>query len=91
MYGMVATRPHIAHVVGIISRFMHNPDQSHWNTVKHVFRYLVGTKDYGILFSPNNTSGVVRYTDSDFADCIDSRKSTTEYKSNSATQQFHGS
>ena len=58
---------------------MHNPARSHWNAVKHVFRYLVGTKDHDILFGPNSTSGVVGYTDSDFAGCVDSRKSTTEY------------
>ena len=76
---MVPTWPDIAHVVRVVSRFMHNPSRSHWNIVKHVFRYLVGTKDLGILFGPNDISGVVGYTDSDFAGCIDSRKSTTGY------------
>ena len=42
-------------------------------------RYLVGIKDHGILFGPNKNSGVVGYTDSDFAGCVDSRKSTTGY------------
>ena len=53
MYAMVATRQDIAHVVGIISSFMHNPGRAHWNVVKHIFRYLVGTKDYGIAFAPD--------------------------------------
>ena len=75
----VATRPDISQAVGVVSRFMHNPNRSHWNAVKHVFRYLASTKDYGILFGPNSTSGVVGYTDSDFADCVDSHKSTTGY------------
>jgi ATP-binding cassette subfamily B (MDR/TAP) protein 1 len=43
MYAMVATRPDIAHAVGVVSRFMHNPGGLHWNAVKHIFRYLVGT------------------------------------------------
>ena len=38
MYAMVVTRLDISHFVGVISRFMHNPDRSHWNAVKHVFR-----------------------------------------------------
>jgi hypothetical protein len=79
MYVMVATRPDVSHAIGVINRFMHNPDQSHWNAVKHVFRYLAGTKDHNILLSPNSTSSVVGYTDSDFVGCVDSRKSTTEY------------
>ena len=79
MYTMVVTRPDIAHAVGVVSRFMHNSGRSHWNAVKHVFRYLAGTKDHGILFDPNLTLGVVGYTDSVFAGCVDSRKSTTGY------------
>ena len=66
MYAMVATRPDIAHAVGVIGRFMHNFGRSHWNVIKHLFRYLVGTKYYDILFGPNYSSGVVSYTDSNF-------------------------
>ena len=79
MYTMVATWPYIAHVVGVVSRFMYNPNQSLWNVFKHVFGYLVGANDYGILFSPNDTSGLGTYTDSDFAGYVDSRKSTIGY------------
>ena len=79
MYAMVATRPNISHVVGVVSRFMHNPGRSHWNAVRHVFRYLAATKDHDILFGVNSTSSVVGYTDSNFAGCVDSRKSTTRY------------
>ena len=79
MYAMVATRPDISHIVGVGSRFKHNSGRSHWNAVKHVFRYLAGTKDHGILFGLNPTLGVVGYTDSDFVCCVDSRKSTTGY------------
>ena len=57
--------------VGVVGRFTHNPSRSHWNAVKHVFRYLAGTKDHGILFGLNSTLGVVSYTDSDFAGCVD--------------------
>ena len=79
MYAMVATLPDISHAVGVIKRFMHNLGRSHWNAAKHVFRYLAGTKDHDILFGPNSISGVVGNTDSDFAGCMDSRKSTTGY------------
>ena len=30
MYAMVCTRPDISHVVGIVSRYMHNPSKGHW-------------------------------------------------------------
>ena len=77
MYVMVMTRPNIAHAVGVVSRFMHNPGRPDWNAIKNVFRYLVGTQDLGILLGPNKNLGVVGYTYSNFADCVDNRKSTT--------------
>ena len=43
MYAMVCTRPDIAHVVGIVSRFLSNPGREHWNAVKWILRYLHGT------------------------------------------------
>ena len=79
MYAMVATRPDISHAIAIVSRFMHNPKRLQWNAVKHVLRYLAGTKDHDILFGPKSTSWVVGYNDSDFASCVDSQKSTTGY------------
>eukprot|EP00253_Pinus_taeda_P009392 PITA_09392 len=50
MYAMVFTRPDIAHVVGVLSRFMSKPRKEHWKTVKQVFRYLRSTSDYGLCY-----------------------------------------
>ena len=52
----------------------------------------MGTKDYDILFAPNNTSGIVGYTDSEFADYVDNRKSTIgNHFKFGAMEQFRGS
>ncbi|GKB57971.1 retrovirus-related pol polyprotein from transposon TNT 1-94 [Tanacetum coccineum] len=40
MYTMVCTRPDIAHVVGVVSRFTSNPGRKHWEAVKWLLRYL---------------------------------------------------
>jgi hypothetical protein len=79
MYTMVTTRPDIVHAVVVIIRFMHNPGRSHWNEVKYTFRNLVGTKDDNIEFGPNEPSGLVSHTDSDYRGCLDSQKSTSGY------------
>ena len=76
---MVTTWLDLAHVVGVIIKFMHNLDWLHLNAIKHVFKYLVGTEDYGILFRANKTSGIVSYTDSNFAGYLDSWKSAIGY------------
>ena len=33
MYAIVCTRPDIAHVVGVVSRFMSRPGKQHWEAV----------------------------------------------------------
>jgi len=35
MYGMLCTRPDLAFVVSVLSRFMSNPGQKHWNAMKY--------------------------------------------------------
>ena len=79
IYTMVVSQRDIAHTMGILSRFMDNPGCAHWKAVKHIFRYLVGTQDYDIAFAPDEPSGLVGYTDSDYGGCIDNRKSTSGY------------
>ena len=42
-------------------------------------RYLQGTKDYLLTFKRSDNLEVIGYSDSDFAGCIDSQKSTFGY------------
>jgi hypothetical protein len=42
-------------------------------------RYLQGTKDYVLTYRHTDHLEVVGYSDSNFAGCIDSRKSTSRY------------
>ena len=51
----------------------------HWRAAKKVMRYLKGTKNYMLMYRRSDELEVVGYSDSDFAGCIDSRKSTSEY------------
>jgi hypothetical protein len=46
MYAMVCTRPTIAHVVGVVSRYMNNPGKEHWEAVKWILRYLRGIANH---------------------------------------------
>ncbi|KAM2659837.1 hypothetical protein EV2_022338 [Malus domestica] len=82
MYAMVCSRPDIAHAVDMVSRYMHNPGQEHWQEAKWILRYLHGTRDFGLCFERDD-SGIshfaVGYVDSDYAGDLDGRKSTTGY------------
>ncbi|KAM1105537.1 hypothetical protein ACFX13_002546 [Malus domestica] len=82
MYIMVCSRLDIAHVVGLVSRYMHNPGNEHWQAAKWILRYLHGTRDVGLCFQRSDSSFenfVVGYVDSDYAGDLDKRRSTTGY------------
>ena len=48
---LTTTRPDIAFVVGILSRFMHKSCEGHCNAAKRVLKYLQRTQTCGIKYS----------------------------------------
>ena len=48
-------------------------------TAKKVLIYLEGTNDHIFTYKWSNHLKVIEYTDSDFAGCVDMRKSTLGY------------
>ena len=50
MYEMVCTRPDIAHVVGVLSRYMSKQGKDHWTIVQWFFRHFCGTTSYGLFY-----------------------------------------
>ena len=76
IYAMVATRLDIAHVVGVVSRFMSNLGKKHWEAVKLILRYWSGTMDKKLCYGHGGLS-ICGYADNDYADCVDNCKSTT--------------
>ncbi|KAK3026910.1 hypothetical protein RJ639_041094 [Escallonia herrerae] len=80
MYAMVCTRPNKSHVISMVSRYMKNPGEKHWDVVKWIFRYLAGSTNFGIMFESDGARGEVSgFMDSDYAGDLDSRSSTTGY------------
>ncbi len=66
MYAAVATRPDIAFAVSALSQFLSNPGVAHWEAVKRVFCYLVGTKTFKLTYG-GEWHGLEGYTDADGA------------------------
>ncbi|KAK4408777.1 Retrovirus-related Pol polyprotein from transposon TNT 1-94 [Sesamum angolense] len=75
IYLKVCTRPDIAFAVGMLGRYQSNPGIEHWKAAKKVMRYLQGTKDLQLIYKHTENLEVVGYSDSDFAGCLDTRKS----------------
>ena len=66
MYCAVATRPDISFAVALLSQFLENPGEVHWNGVKHIYRYLLSTKNLQLVFGETKNS-IAGYTDADGA------------------------
>ena len=82
MHAMTHTRPDIAYSVSTLAQFMSNPDETHWQAIKHVFRYLKGTQNLGITYSKASKTSKMLLTgwvDADYAADRDTRCSTTGY------------
>lgn len=79
MYAQTCTRLDISFAVGMLDRFQSNSRVDHWKAAKKVMKYLQGTKDYMLTFRRSDNLEVIGYSDSDFAGCVDSRKSTFGY------------
>jgi hypothetical protein len=62
-----STRPEIAYAVHQCARFANNPRKSHANAVKYCCRYLLGTKNEGLILRPDPSKSFEVHVDCDFA------------------------
>jgi hypothetical protein len=66
MYLVIGSRPDIAFAVSTMAQFANNPGWAHWEGVKRIYRYLLGTKRLGLTYGTSD-AGLVGYTDADGA------------------------
>ena len=82
LYLARGTRPDIAYTVAFLARFVANPGRAHWQAVKHLFRYLQGTKDLRLVYRGEryDPEQIFRaFTDSAHGDSVDTGRSTSGY------------
>jgi hypothetical protein len=84
IYLATCTRPDIQLAVSLVSRTMKEPTERNWIAVKRIFRYLNGTRNYGITYGGSNQIEVIGYADADWAGDQKDRKSTSGYVFNIA-------
>jgi hypothetical protein len=61
------SRPDIAYAVHQAARFSNSPKLSHEQHVKRILRYLLATRDEGLIFKPDYSQGFKCHVDADFA------------------------
>lgn len=79
MYLAVGTRPDIQFAVSRLAQYVQSPSKALWVHVKRIFRYVSGTRSFGIKYSAEEPLFPTGYTDSDWGGCKTSRKSTTGF------------
>ncbi|KAL5722299.1 hypothetical protein ACHQM5_005837 [Ranunculus cassubicifolius] len=74
---LAVTRPDLSYAVHILSQFLQNPRQEHWDAALRVVRYLKGCPGQGILLRADSDLSVSGWCDSDWASCPLTRRSLT--------------
>jgi hypothetical protein len=54
---LIHTRPNLAFLVGVASRYMEKPIVMHMQAVKKIIRYLKGSVDLGLVYTLGERSG----------------------------------
>ncbi|XP_076935490.1 uncharacterized protein LOC143602168 [Bidens hawaiensis] len=62
-----------------LSQFMHSPSNAHLQLALRLLRYLKRAPSLGILFKKGDSRNLTAYADSDWAKCLDTRRSVTGY------------
>jgi hypothetical protein len=74
---ITTSHPDIKQVVGMVGRYQSDPKQSHLVAIKRIFKYLKGTMTYGLWYPRNQNFQLTAYSDVDWENCVDERKSTS--------------
>lgn len=64
MYASLGTRPNISYTVTMVSHFSKNPGMPHWDTIRCIYRYLLGTKELKPTYG-GMEGALVGYVDAD--------------------------
>lgn len=77
LYLTTKTRPDIAYITGLLSRFMANPGPEHFQALEKLWKYLAKYPKLGLNY--HSEPELLGYCDSDWGGDIGTRRSTTGY------------
>lgn len=79
LYLAVCTRPDISLAVAELARFVSNPQECHWHALTGLLQYVKGTREFGLYYGVDDGKAhrLHVYVDASWADCLQTRKSTT--------------
>lgn len=76
---LTLSRPDITFSVHCLSQFMSAPRIPHLQAIHHLLRYIKGSPDQGLIYSDSSSLQLRGFSDSDWASCPTTRRSTTGF------------
>lgn len=76
---LTLTRPDIQFAVNFVCQRMHAPTVTDFTHLKRILCYIRGTKAYDIYLYKCSPLSLIAYSDSDWAGCRNTRRSTTGF------------
>jgi len=76
---MIGSRPDIGFTVVKLAQQMANPSNNHYRVGLHLCKYLLATHRYWLVYNGLSNKSLVAYSDSDWGQDHEHRKSTTSY------------
>ncbi|XP_014503083.1 uncharacterized protein LOC106763399 [Vigna radiata var. radiata] len=73
------TRPYLCFTINLLSQFMQFPTNSHYQVIQHVLRYIKSSPSEGLFFAADSPKHLKAFSDSDWATCPTTRRSTTGF------------
>ncbi|GJX72045.1 hypothetical protein Tco_0309216 [Tanacetum coccineum] len=74
---LTASRLDLVFAVCMCARYQASPTKKHLEALKRVFRYLIGTINWGLWYPKDTAMALTAYADADHAGCQDTRRSTS--------------
>ncbi|XP_023763132.1 uncharacterized mitochondrial protein AtMg00810-like [Lactuca sativa] len=76
---LTITRFDLLYVVNQVSQFPHVPTTDHFQALKRILRYVKGMISFGLSFTHSSFPSILGYSDTDWARCLETRRSTYGY------------
>ncbi|XP_017416449.1 uncharacterized mitochondrial protein AtMg00810-like [Vigna angularis] len=79
IFYLTNTRPDLCFTVNLLSQFMQEPTNYHYQALQHILRYVKSSPLEGLFFAADFDIQIKGFSDSDWATCPNTRRSTTGY------------
>ncbi|XP_006606839.1 uncharacterized mitochondrial protein AtMg00240-like [Glycine max] len=76
---LTISRPDITFAVNRLSQYMKAPRVPHLHVVYHLLQYIKFAPGQGLFFPAQNSLNLTAFVDADWANCVDTRRSTSGF------------